>query len=126
MKNYWIVGAFWGSEGDQSLEFYKKGYWRLGWKDEKQPRMACMRNAMRPGDRVALKSMRGPGSPFVKIKALGIVRKESDEEGRVDIKWLIKFGEREVDSKGCYASIHGPYSMEEKKHRKWLRDIFCL
>lgn len=119
---YWVVGANWSGE-DQAEPFYRRGYWEIGYSDADQPLFAERRNSMRPNDRVAVKSMRGRGASTITIKGLGIVR-EVAEDGRVYIDWLVTGLDREVASKGCFKTIHGPYEMEQES--EWLRAVFCI
>lgn len=121
--NYWLVGANWSGD-DQADAFYRRGYWQLGWDDSQQPDMAQARDAIRPGDRIAIKAMRGQGATTITIKALGIV-KEVGEDKRVYIDWKITDLNREVPSKGCFASIHGPYT-PTGVYGSWVQEVFCL
>jgi hypothetical protein len=119
---YWVVGANW--EGDDQAEaFFKRGYWVLGWSDKDQPGKAAQRQKMKPGDRIAVKSMRGQGASTITIKGLGII-KEVGEDKRVYVDWFLKNMEREVPSHGCLASIHGPYSV--KADQAWLGQVFRI
>jgi hypothetical protein len=120
--NYWLVGANWGGD-DQAEAFYRRGYWELGWSDEQQPGMAHRRNGMRPHDRIAVKSMLGHGSSNISIRALGIV-KEVGEDKRVYIEWHVTGLNREVPSRGCYSSIHGPYTAD--RDADWLGKVFRM
>lgn len=122
VPNYWLVGAFW-NEDDMTTVFFRRGYWELGYSDREKPGMAKKRDAMRPGDRVAVKGRRGPREKTITIKGFGVV-KEVAEDGRVYVDWLVTKLNREVPSRGCYASIHGPYSTET--HSKWLGQVFRL
>ncbi len=119
---YWLVGAYWEGD-DQSDAFFRRGYWELGWSDEQQPGMAQQRDSIRAGDRIAVKSMLGQGSPNIAIRGLGIV-KEVGEDKRVYINWLVTDLNRIVPSGGCYKAIHGPYTVEE--NTEWLGEVFRL
>ena len=121
-QNYWLVGANWGGD-DQADAFYRRGYWELGWDDSSQPGMAQARDTIRPGDRIAIKSMRGQGASTITIKGLGIVKEVADK--RVYIDWKITGMSREVPSKGCFSSIHGPYSLSGPD-AAWVREVFRL
>ena len=118
--HYWLVGAFW--EEDQADAFFRREYWELGWSDQDQPAMAKQRDAMRPGDRIAVKAMRGRGKKTITIKALGIVKEVAGK--RVYIDWKITGLSREVPAHGCFATIHGPYSVAEEG--EWLGKVFRL
>src|SRR5512135_3269245 len=92
-------------------EFIDAGYWQMGYEDEQQPAMAELRSKIREGDRIAVKSNMGKGSPNIRIRALGIVEEVDDYGGRVYIRWIIRGMDREVASKGCYKTIHGPFDV---------------
>ncbi|MBW7889149.1 MAG: hypothetical protein H3C35_12455 [Bacteroidetes bacterium] len=119
---YWLVGANWGGD-DQATAFYRRGYWELGWADEDQPKMAKARDSIQAGDRIAIKSMRGKGSDSITIKGLGLVKEVAD--GKVYINWLITDMSRKVFAKGCFSSIHGPYSIASDD-AKWIREVFSI
>jgi hypothetical protein len=64
--------------------------------------------------------MLGQGSPEIQINAIGIVR---DIEGRyVYVDWILRNMNRKVESKGCYSSIHGPYSYDSD----WIKEVFKI
>jgi len=119
---YWLVGANWSGD-DQADAFYRRGYWELGWSDTDQPGMAQMRDSIRVGDRIAIKAMRGQGAKTITIKALGIVKEVAEK--RVYIDWKVTGMNREVQAKGCFATIHGPFELFDKD-ANWTRDVFCL
>jgi hypothetical protein len=122
MSNYWLVGANWEGD-DQAASFYRRGYWELGWDDLQQPGMASARDSIRPGDRIALKSMRGKGATTITVKGLGIVKEVA--ERRVYVDWKVTGLNREVAAKGCFASLHGPYELSGLDSA-WVREVFCL
>lgn len=105
---YWLVGANW--EGDDHADaFFRRGYWELGWSDQAQPAMAQQRDSMREGDRIAVKAMCGRGATSITIKGIGIVKEVADM--RVYIDWLVTDLSRQVRARGCFAAVHGPYSL---------------
>lgn len=120
-RNYWLVGANWSGH-DQADAFYRRGYWEIGYGDDEQPRFAELRDQMAPGDRVALKAMRGRGAGTITIKALGVVKEV--HEGKVFIDWLLTDLDREVESKGCFKTIHGPYGAH--REREWVKEVFHI
>lgn len=122
MSDYWLVGANWEGD-DQAAAFYRRGYWELGWEDSKQPGMASGRDSIQPGDRIAIKAMRGRGATTITIKGLGVVKEVADK--RVYIDWKVTGLDREVPAKGCFASIHGPYNLFGPD-AAWVREVFCL
>ena len=120
--NYWLVGAMYDGSDDQSAAFYRRGYWEMGWNDADQPSFASKRDLIEPGDRIAVKSRRGQGSPTITIKGLGIVKEVF--EGKVFVDWKVTDLSREVPSKGCYGTIHGPYTITGDP--EWVKTVFCL
>lgn len=122
MNNYWLVGAMWGGNDDQAPVFLRRSYWILGHEDNEQPGMAQLRDKIVSGDRIAIKQMLGRGSPTILIKALGVVREIDPQDKRVYVDWLVKDLKREVESKGCFKAIHGPYNYEDE----WTRQVFCI
>jgi hypothetical protein len=122
MWQYWIVGAMWGGHDDQSEVFIRRGYWFLGWADNDQPKQANLRDQIKIGDRIAIKRMLGQGSTDVEIRALGIVKEIDPEDSRVYIHWAVSDLKRRVPSKGCFASIHGPFPPDDE----WTRLVFQL
>src|SRR6266545_7277455 len=71
MLNYWVVGASWGGRDHQDAKFVKDGMWMLGWKKGRQPKKAAQ---MKPGDRIAIKRMKGRGQKGIKIRHLGVIK----------------------------------------------------
>ena len=122
MPNYWVVGAMWGGQDDQSEKFIRRGYWFLGWDDKDQPLQAKLRDQIKPGDRIAIKKMLGQGSPNIAIRALGVVKEIDDEDKRVYIDWFVKGLERQVPSRGAYKSIRGPFSEDDD----WVKEVFHI
>ena len=55
MPNYWVVGAIFDGNADQSEKFIRRGYWFLGWSDNDQPEQAKLRDQIKKGDRIAIK-----------------------------------------------------------------------
>ncbi len=122
MSKYWVVGAMWGGQEDQSEKFIRRGYWFLGWGDEEQPAQAKLRDEMQPGDRIAIKKMLGQGSPNIAIRALGVIKEIDEEDKRVHVDRFVKSLEREVPSKGAYKSIHGPFEANDP----WVKEVFHI
>ncbi len=119
---YWVVGATWGGQDDQSPTFIRRGYWFLGWSDEEAPDQAHRRDQIRAGDRIAIKRMMGKGSQKIRITALGIVAEVDEEDDRIYVNWVVKALDRQVESKGCFKSIHGPYAGDDP----WIKEVFLL
>jgi hypothetical protein len=122
MTNYWVVGAMWGGQEDQSEKFIRRGYWFLGWSAADQPAQAKLRDQMKPSDRIAIKRMLGQGSPNIAIRALGVIKEIDENDKRVYVDWFVKGLEREVPSKGAYKSIHGPYTEDDP----WVKEVFHI
>ena len=119
---YWVVGANWEGD-DQADAFFRRGYWELGYSDQQQPEMGRQRDAIKIGDRIAVKAMRGRGANTITIKGIGIV-KEVGSDKRVYIDWRLHGMSREVPARGCFASIHGPYFVATDQ--EWLGHVFRI
>lgn len=119
--NYYVVGANWSGE-KKYKDFYLHGYWEMGYADKEKPKLAKVRDGIRPGDRIAVKSMEGHAASTILIHALGIVKEVA--EGRVYINWLITDLNRHVDSHGCFSTISGPFTFSEDK--PWIQSVFCI
>ncbi len=122
MPQYWVVGAMWGGQDDQSPKFIRRGYWFLGWEDDEAPDQAHRRDQIRPGDRIAIKRMMGQGSNQIRITALGIVTEIDEEDQCVYVKWVASDLDRPVESRGCFKSIHGPFDADDP----WTKEVFFL
>lgn len=118
--NYWVVGAFWGGR-HQDQKFIEQGIWMLGWEKGNQTERAL---EMQPGDRIAIKRMKGKGQTGITIYHLGIIRGVIHEANKVicTVNWVATDLKRNIEeSRGCFASVHGPF-----KHDAWIENIFCL
>ena len=120
--SYWLVGANWSGH-DQAEAFYRRGYWEMGYDDDDKPDFATKRDQIRPGDRIALKSMDGRGATTITVRALGIVKEV--HEGKVFVEWVLTGLDRTVDAGGAFKTIQGPYSTDGPRH-EWVRDVFVL
>lgn len=90
---YWFVGALWGND-DQSTRFVQEGIWQNGYEEK----FADSVHAMKPGDRIAIKSSfaRKHHLPFdnkhlsisgMKIKAVGTITRNHGDGRTVDVEW---------------------------------------
>jgi hypothetical protein len=120
MPQYWVVGAMWGGHDDQFDLFIQKGYWLLGWDPDEQPVQLRRRDQIRPGDHIAIKKRIGSNLRNIEIRALGIVKRIDPKSHRVYVRWAQPDLHRQVPSKGCYASIHGPFSSDDE----WTQLVF--
>ena len=126
-QSYWLVGASWWCRSPRQ-KFVDNKIWVLGYK-EKDDESQYLKAKNKKGDRIAIKRMMGKGSANIKILHTGIV------EGVVDygslvicvVNWLVLEKNIEVDSKGAFASIHGPYKQgKDKDTDAWLNKVFSL
>lgn len=122
MINYWVVGAT-IAEIDRKQEFIEKGIWMLGY-GEGDPEYEKTKE-MKPGDRIAIKSMKGKGQKDIKIHHIGIIKgiirpEQSTEYMICTVNWIATDLDRDVESKGCFASVH------EFSHNEWVEKVFCL
>src|SRR5262245_58335648 len=122
MVNYCVVGAMWGGRDDQFETFVRRGNWFLGYGDADQPSQTARRDQIRQGDRIAIKRMRGRGSTTIEIRALGIVTEVDPNDKRVYVRWLAPDVKRRVPARGCFKSIHGPFTLEDP----WTGRVFAL
>jgi hypothetical protein len=123
-KKYWLLGATYEGKDDMYEMFIKRGCWQMFYDDKEKPDYASLRAKIREGDRVAIKAMLGQGSPKISIRALGIVKANDGDEGRLYVNWLRTGMNRKVPSRGCYKTIHGPYTVDDC--REWLGDVFRI
>jgi hypothetical protein len=119
---YWVVGAMWGGRDDQFEVFIRDGYWLLGWDDEDQPIQTRRRDQIQPGDRIAIKKRSISNKSNIEIRAIGFVTGIDPQNHRVYIRWAVSDLHQEVPSRGCFASIHGPFSGDED----WTQRAFQL
>lgn len=93
-RRYWFVGAAWGDAGDQTSRFVQEGLWENGYDDKYLDDV----RAMRPGDRIAIKSSytrirdlpfdnRGESVSVMAIKATGTVTGNSGDGKTVRVDW---------------------------------------
>lgn len=96
----------------------------LGWEKEEKASQFKKAEQIKSGDRIAIKKMKGRGNPDIKICHLGIVKGVILETNKVicTVDWVVKnIQDRNVEGKGCFASIHGPITDE-----KWIKEVFYL
>ena len=60
IPNYWVVGAIFDGNVDESEKFIRRGYWFLGWSDNDQREQAKLRDQIKKGDRIAIKKDASP------------------------------------------------------------------
>ena len=93
-RAHWFVGAMWGGTDDQTLRFLEDGLWENGYED----RYLDDVRAMRPGDRIAIKSTyirkrdlpfdnRGETVSVMAIKATGTVTENQGDGRTVRVDW---------------------------------------
>lgn len=94
----WFVGASYGGTNDQTPRFLREGIWENGYQLEGDGRYFDEVNAMRPGDRIAIKSAftQMSGLPFdnqgrtvstMAIKAVGTITRNYGDGCRVEVDW---------------------------------------
>ena len=130
MKNeirYWMVGATWDGRDPQDARFVENGIWMLGWAQEESKNQFNLAKEMRPGDRIAIKKMKGQGNKDICVRHIGIVKGVVDDVDRVicAVDWIVVDIHRDIASKGCFGSVHGPYT-RENTDSDWLDKIFSL
>lgn len=121
---YWLVGAAWSGKEHQDARFIKEGIWVLGWKEGQQPNQFARAKKMKPGDRIAIKRMKGRSQKGLRIMHLGIIRGVIRDTEKVvcTVDWVATNLNRDIAvSHGCFQSVHGPYERDE-----WIQEVFCL
>ena len=121
---YWVVGAMFGGTDDQLPKFLRGGYWICGKPTDTEKEQLSQ---FKPDDRIAVKRMLGTASRNIEIRALGILMSKAKIEpdsafGRVEVHWVLDRLKREVPSKGCFATIHGPFDPD----KDWTKTVFQL
>lgn len=135
-NQYWLVGTMFGGTDDHLEEFRLRNYWYC-WDKNTSHNAATGHNGnsfenqqerflrIRIGDRIAAKKVISIPNQEMQVRALGIVKDIDVKEWRVYVKWLpildSNCPSRIVDLKGCTASLHGPYQL----NNAWIQEIFC-
>jgi hypothetical protein len=96
----------------------------MGYDDKDMPSYAELRKRMRKGDRIAIKSMLGQSSPDIRIRAIGIITEVDGDDSRVYVNWKLTGMNREVPSKGCYGTVHGPFLVSADED--WIGKVFRI
>ena len=117
---YWVVGASWGGHDDQADRFIENSVWMLGWEEGAQPELA---KDIKIGDRIAIKKMKGRGQSEIRIQHIGVVKGVLLDISNIvcSVEWVATDLDRDVVSRGCYKSVHGPF-----EHDEWVEKVFCL
>ena len=130
MANYWVVGAsFEGGTDHKDKEFIEKGIWMLGWDEKSGKEKHQFDNAknMQPGDRIAIKRVKGGKDKGIIILHVGVIKDVIPEVDKVvcTVNWAATNLDRYIgDSKGCYRAVNGPFTKE--KESDWIKEIFCI
>ena len=84
--------------------------------------MCHIRGSLRE-DRIAIKRMKGKGQADIRIFHIGIIKGVSLDTNYVicTVNWVATNLNRDVESRGCFGSVHGPF-----EHNSWIQEIFCL
>lgn len=137
-RQYFVVGASTNDNNHHPLveTFIRRGYWEMDSTIKSgQPSNFPVEDSksiarfekMRIGDRIAIKRMNGLGSPDITILAIGIITDIDESSHRVYVNWVKPKMQKMVESHGCFARIHGPYTINESPEiRFWLNEIFRL
>ena len=130
MKNadtkYWLVGAAYKGIDHQDEAFVNQGIWMLGWKKGSQYAKA---SCISVGDRIAIKRRLGRAQTGIRIMHIGIVRGviAGTDKVHCTVNWAATNLDRIVrKSKGCFKSVHGPYSKSDPDMKQWIEEIFSL
>lgn len=126
---YWVVGASMLS-GTQNVDtdFVENGFWALGYSKDGDETQYKLAQEIKKGDRIAIKRRMGQGSSDIKIFHIGIVTgvvQDFSSQVVCTVNWIVKNKDLEVESKGCYKTVHGPYT-RNKEYSSWIDQIFSL
>ncbi|MGF1452479.1 MAG: hypothetical protein ACFB21_10445 [Opitutales bacterium] len=127
--NYWVVGASWEGYDHQDERFVNEGIWMLGWDKDDQPAQYQKATKIEIGDRIAIKRMKGRGQSGIRIMHIGVIRGVILDADKVicSVNWVATHLNRDIaESKGCFASIHGPYYKSNPDQKSWIEGIFSL
>jgi hypothetical protein len=126
MPQYFVVGAAVGSgRYDKYDSFVSNGDWFFDWPKGKSPTQEKRLGKIETGDRIAIKRRLGAADKDIQIRATGIVTGiDKADKRHVLVNWTAKGLNRMVRSKGCMATIHGPY-LVDGKHGAWLKKVFA-
>lgn len=125
--NYWTLGAKW-DEVDMTATFMAEGRWENGYDDKWLERV----KAVKPGDRVAIKSVytRKQGLPFnnagqivscMDVKAVGVVTDNLDDGKNLKINWDNAFQPKTIYLYTYWTTID---RIDRKKYPNVVRWIF--
>jgi len=129
-RQYFVVGASYGSSESQLDRFVHDGIWALGWSGEDQPGQYAAARKMKSGDLIAVKRRNGRGASDITILARGIVRgiiaEAADEKRFVcTVDWFETGLEVLVPMKHkTIQSVAGPFVLDDD--RDWLVKVFGL
>ena len=123
--SFWLVGAFWDEDGDQTSRFLEEGIWENG--DDGQ--FLDKVRSMRPGDRIAIKAAyrRKHGLPFdsrgnlvsvMAIKATGTITENLGDGKRVRVDWNAP----EDPAREWYLHVYRPRAQRVILGNHWMTD----
>lgn len=123
---YWVVGAtLYGHSAIKT--FLRRGYWQLGKVSKPKRDVLYLERfaQIKPGDRIAIKSLVGKGTGKITVKSVGIIKDVESECRRVYVDWLLPDVSRQADLHGCMDGINGPYGIDGN-HLDWINQIFRI
>ena len=124
-RAYWFVGASWDGTDDQTSRFLGEGLWENGYEDKYLDDV----RAMRPGDRIAIKSTytrktdlpfdnRGESISVMAIKATGTVTENPGDGRTVRVDW----SDREDAPREWYFKTYRKTVHRVAAHTDWRTD----
>ncbi len=98
--SYYVLGATWDGDDDQSERFYNNGIWENGFSNKLFDEI----KGINVGDEVAIKSTfaKRDGSNYLRIKAIGTVINNPGTGKSLSIKWRPKFTPFDLEGYGAY------------------------
>jgi len=103
---YWVVGAKWGDE-DQIERFIENSIWENGYSDKYLDKV----KEVKEGDYIGIKSSftrkKSDGNfiSVLRVKALGIVKKNYEDGQKLDVEWL-NTEEKDYDGISYRLTVH--------------------
>ena len=122
MRNHWLVGAREDGNVDRTAEFVEGGFWKsFVPEDKKLDSERKLWSEAEPGDRIGIKRRLGNAGDGIKVTTTGTITSIDRDAKRLSVDWTEAEMENVVESRGCMATVCGPYGERE---RAWLAECF--
>jgi len=101
-----------GGVEHQDKKIVNEGYWMLGWEKKDQSAQYALAKQMMPGERIAIKRIKGQGKFYTNIFDIEIIKGVILETNKVicTVYWGATYLERDIEEcRGGFKYIHDPY-----------------